>query len=138
VKGRTFYNNSIDSSPYRTQATLSTFKDKVILIAGGKDKNNDYSIVAPAIVKHVKRLVLVGQTAHLIEKAVSEYAKKVGGGPEIRIFNDFEQAVTHAYETSSPGDNIVLSPASTSFDLFRNFEDRGRVFKEIVHRLSEC
>ncbi|NLY97285.1 MAG: UDP-N-acetylmuramoyl-L-alanine--D-glutamate ligase [Clostridiaceae bacterium] len=137
VNGRTFYNDSIASSPTRTKATLSTFKNKVILIAGGKDKKNDYSIVAEDLCNKVKVLILTGQTAQAIEDAVKRYMEENRiEGPKIYRFDDFEKAVRFSYEISEPGDEILLSPASTSFDRFKNFEERGNYFKEIVEKLS--
>ncbi len=136
VNQRTFYNDSIASSPTRTKATLSTFKQKVILIAGGKDKKNDYSILAPDLCEKVNTLILTGQTAQAIDDALKEYLNKNGGkGPVIYRFDDFNEAVQFSYKISQPGDEILLSPASTSFDRFKNFEERGNRFKEIVEIL---
>lgn len=136
INQRTFYNDSIASSPTRTKATLSSFKQKVVLIAGGKDKKNDYSILAGDLCEKVKILILVGQTSQAIEDAVKKFASENNlEGPIIYRFDDFTQAVLYSYQISQPGDAILLSPASTSFDLFKNFEERGNRFKEIVSNI---
>ncbi len=136
VNGRTFYNDSIASSPTRTKATLSSFEKKVVLIAGGKDKNNDYSILAPEICNKVKILILVGHTSQTIYDSVLRYSNENNVMcPIIYRLDDFNDAVRFSYKISEPGDEILLSPASTSFDLFKNFEERGQRYKEIVAEL---
>lgn len=131
LNGVKYYNDSIASSPTRTIAGLNSFKDKVILIAGGYDKNLDYAPLAPVIEEHVKKLILVGATSEKIKKAL--------GDTKIPIyeFNDFKEAVDKSKEISEKGDIVILSPASASFDLFKNFADRGNTFKEIVNSYKE-
>jgi len=138
INGVKFYNGSIDSSPSRTAAALSVFKDKVILIAGGKDKNIPYAPLGEVIAEKVKCLVLIGQTAPLIEKALRDAVEKTGKGKDIIIMrcNSYQEAVEKAYDNATEGDVILLSPASTSFDMFKNFEERGNTFKEIVNKLK--
>ena len=138
IKGIKFYNDSIASSPMRTIAGLNTFKQRVILIAGGKDKNNDYQPLGDVMVDKVKCLVLVGQTSPQIVKALLDAVEKNAKGHDIKIFkcSEFDQAVKAAYACAEKGDIVILSPASTSFDLFKNFEERGRKFKEVVNSLT--
>ncbi|MCX7843159.1 MAG: UDP-N-acetylmuramoyl-L-alanine--D-glutamate ligase [Clostridia bacterium] len=142
INGVRFYNSSIDSSPSRTAAALSTFKQKVILIAGGKDKGIPYDEIGEPIAQKVKCLVLIGATAPKIEQALKDTIEKTGKGKDIPVFkcSTYEEAVKTAYENAKPGDIVILSPASTSFDMFKNFEERGRVFKDIVNSLAtlEC
>jgi len=132
-----FYNSSIDSSPSRTIAALSTFKNKVILIAGGKDKGIPYEPIGQIIAEKVKCLLLIGATAARIEEAYTNYVHQTDIESEVKIIHcdTYEEVVCKAYEEATPGDCIILSPASTSFDMFKNFEHRGNVFKELVNRL---
>ncbi|MCX7709618.1 MAG: UDP-N-acetylmuramoyl-L-alanine--D-glutamate ligase [Clostridia bacterium] len=138
LNGVKFYNSSIDSSPSRTIAALNTFKQKVILIAGGKDKGIPYDEIGDPILEKVKCLVLIGATAPKIEEALKAAMNRAENAEEIPTFkvNTYEEAVETAYAQSKAGDVVILSPASTSFDMFKNFEERGRVFKNIVNSLS--
>ncbi len=138
LKGIKFYNSSIDSSPSRTIAALSTFKNKVILIAGGKDKGIPYEALGQVIADKVKCLLLIGATALRIEEAYNNYVHQTDIDSEVKIIHcdTYEEIVARAYSEAVPGDCIILSPASTSFDMFKNFEQRGNVFKELVNRLE--
>lgn len=133
--GVRWYNDSIASSPSRTIAGLRSFPEKVILIAGGKDKGVSYAPLGPVVNDHVKCLILCGATAGAIQTAV-EQAENYHG-MEIFVTEDYPAAVRAADQRSRPGDVVLLSPASTSFDRFRNFEERGRVFKDLVNALPE-
>lgn len=128
-----WYNDSIASSPSRTIAGLNSFSEKVILIAGGKDKGISYDSLGPVVNEHVKLLILCGATAAVIRQAV-EKAENYRG-LEIVEVSDYPGAVELADRRSKAGDVVILSPASTSFDRFKNFEERGRVFKELVRAL---
>lgn len=133
--GVRWYNDSIASSPSRTIAGLRSFPEKVILIAGGKDKGISYDPLGPVVNDHVKLLILCGATAGVIRRAV-EQAENYSGLEIIEV-EDYAAAVALADRRSVPGDVVTLSPASTSFDRFKNFEERGRVFKELVRSLAE-
>jgi len=133
--GVRWYNDSIASSPSRTIAGLRSFPEKVILIAGGKDKGISYAPLGPEINEHVKLLILCGATAGVIREAVEQADNY--RGLEILVTEDYPAAVRLADERSRQGDVVILSPASTSFDRFRNFEERGRVFKDLVNALPE-
>ena len=135
LRGVRFYNDSIASSPSRTIAGLRSFGQKVILIAGGKDKGVGFDELGGEIVKTVKTLVLTGMTAQLIRDAVSK-ARGNLDSPEILMCDDFNDAVTSAANAAIAGDVVLLSPACTSFDRFNNFEERGDVFREIVNGLA--
>ncbi|MFZ5988913.1 MAG: UDP-N-acetylmuramoyl-L-alanine--D-glutamate ligase [Bacillota bacterium] len=137
IDGIKFYNDSIASSPTRTIAGLNSFKQKVILIAGGYDKKIPYDVMGEAIVQKVKCLVLIGQTGPKIEKALKGEIERTGKGKDIPVFrcSSLEEAVDKAYKSASGGDIITMSPASASFDMFKNFEERGRRFKEIVNSI---
>jgi UDP-N-acetylmuramoylalanine--D-glutamate ligase len=137
IEGVSFYNDSIGSSPTRTMASIRAFKDKVILIAGGYDKHLPYDEMGPAIAERVKCLVLVGQTSDKIEMALKNEIKKTGNGKDIPVVRclSMEDAVKESYKNAVSGDVIVLSPASASFDMYKNFEERGNHFKSIVMNL---
>ena len=132
-EGVRWYNDSIASSPSRTIAGLNSFPQKVILIAGGKDKGISYAPLGPVVNERVKLLILCGATAGVIRQAV-ETAPNYDG-LEILDAADYQEAVSLADRRSREGDVVILSPASTSFDRFANFMERGRVFKEIVRQL---
>ena len=132
--GVRYYNDSIASSPSRTIAGLNSFPEKVILIAGGKDKGISYDSLGPVVNDHVKLLILCGATAGVIRASV-EGAENYRGLEMVDV-EDYHQAVSLARSRAVEGDVVILSPASTSFDRFANFMERGRVFKEIVNGLK--
>ena len=134
LDGVRWYNDSIASSPSRTIAGLNAFSQKVILIAGGKDKGIPYDALGPVVNEHVKLLILCGATAGVIRRAVEQSENYAG--LEIREVQDYHEAVDLARSRAVEGDVVILSPASTSFDRFANFMERGRVFKEIVNALQ--
>lgn len=134
--GVKYYNDSIASSPTRTiKGMLSLFEQKIILICGGYDKNIPYEPLGPVINEKVKTLILLGATGPKIEHSVvsaSNYIKE-----NIKIINaaTLEDAVRIAEDNSEAGDIVSLSPASASFDMFKDFEHRGNCFKELVNAL---
>ena len=136
LDGVTYYNDSIASSPTRTIAGLRSFDRKIILIAGGYDKKIPYEPLAPEIIAHVKVLVLMGATAPRIEKAVREHPDFGAASLEILHADGMRHAVELARAAAKPGDIVSLSPASASFDLYPNFEVRGRDYKAIVNSLT--
>ncbi len=133
LDGVSYYNSSIDSSPNRSINTLNVFKDKVIMIAGGKDKGIPYDEIGPALCEKVKTLILIGKTADKIEEALI----KAGGEnvPVIRC-ESYPEVVNTARSIAKEGDTVLLSPASTSFDMFANFEERGNLYKKLVNELK--
>ena len=133
-KGVRWYNDSIASSPSRTIAGLNSFREKVILIAGGKDKGISYESLGPVINDRVKLLILCGATAGVIRQSTEQAPNYEG--LEIVDVADYHQAVALADSRAQEGDVVILSPASTSFDRFANFMERGRVFKDIVNSLE--
>lgn len=134
LKGIKFYNDSIGTSPARTIAGLKSFKQKVILIAGGYDKQISYDELGEVIAEKVKCLILIGPTGPKIKTAL----EKTGKGDDLPVImcDTFEDTVIKAYLNAVKGDIVVLSPASASFDLFKNFEERGNKFKQIVNNLA--
>lgn len=135
LDGVKYYNSSIDSSPARSTAALRAFSQKVIMIAGGYDKNLDYSSLGDEICSRVKVLILCGATSLKIKNAV--LSSKAFNSAELKIVdcNAFDQVAETAREYAKPGDVVILSPASASFDLFKNFEERGKLFKKLVAEL---
>ena len=138
LDGVKYYNSSIDSSPNRTINTLRVFPNKVIMIAGGKDKGIPYDEIGPALAEHVKVLILIGATSDKIQEALDAEINKTGNGKDIEVnrATSYEDAVNTARSKAHDGDVVLLSPASTSFDMFRNFEERGNLFKKIVNELN--
>ena len=130
--GVRFYNDSIASSPSRTIAGLRSFREKVILIAGGYDKHIPYDVLGPEICAHVKKMFLCGATAPQIRAAVESCG---GEQPEMVDCGNFENAVRTAAAAAESGDVVLMSPASASFDEFKNFMVRGEFFKKIVKEL---
>ena len=136
-RGVRFYNDSIASSPSRTIAGLRSFKEKVILIAGGYDKHIPFDVLGPEVVEHVKLLILCGATADKIRAAVEQAPGYRPGHPEILDVTPFQKAVETARDRAVPGDVVTLSPACAAFDQFKNFMERGKTFKAIVNSWQE-
>ena len=135
--GVRYYNDSIASSPSRTTAGLRSFKEKVILIAGGYDKHIPFDDLGCEIVEHVKLLILCGATAEKIRAAVEAAPNYKAGCPEIVMVSPFTAAVETARDRAVEGDVVTLSPACAAFDQFKNFMERGKTFKAIVNSWEE-
>jgi UDP-N-acetylmuramoylalanine--D-glutamate ligase len=134
--GVRYYNDSIATSPTRTIAGLRSFNQKVILIAGGYDKQIPCEPLAKPVLESVKTLILLGGTADKIEKAVRSEPSYSPDGCEIIRVKTLEEAVAAAKENAGNGDIVTLSPASASFDSYANFEERGRHFKALINGLT--
>ena len=132
VNGVRYYNDSIASSPARTIAGLNSFQEKVILIAGGYDKNIPFDDLAPHICRQVKLLVLGGATGPAIGAAVAHCE---GEKPEVVHCDNLEKAIAVAVQRAQDGDVVLLSPASAAFDQFKNFAERGNYFKQKIMEL---
>lgn len=135
LRGVTYLNDSIASSPSRTIAGLECFDKKLILIAGGKDKGVSFDSLGEVICRHVKSLYLTGLTAEKIRQATISAPNYSEGAPAIHVMEDFRKTVEAAAAEAVEGDIVLLSPASTSFDRFKNFEERGNTFRKIVEEL---
>lgn len=133
LDGVRYYNDSIASSPTRTIAGLCSFEHKLILIAGGYDKHIPYDVLGAPICDHVKTLILTGATAPKIRACVEQTGRM--DQPQILDVPSLESAVRTAYATAQPGDVVLMSPASASFDCFKNFMERGDRFKACVQAL---
>jgi UDP-N-acetylmuramoylalanine--D-glutamate ligase len=130
--GVRYYNSSIDSSPTRTAAALSSFGRKVVAICGGYDKHIPFEPLAEALCTYAKAVVLTGATGPKIKNALLACPSYVDGNPAFASVPDFDRAVEAARDFSVPGDAVILSPACASFDAFVNFEQRGHRFRDLV------
>ncbi len=128
LRGVDFYNDSKATSVDAAAKALSTFERGVHLILGGKDKGAPYTPLKPLIDQRVKSVYLIGAAA---EKIAADLQ-----GVDLQYAGDLEKAVEMAFARAVSGDTVLLSPACASYDQFRDFEERGRAFKEIVHRLA--
>ena len=128
-----WYDDSIGTSPASTIAGLNSFDEDIILLAGGSDKGLDYKEVGEAIARKVRALILTGPTSEKIENATKQALN--GKSIEIYYTSNMQESVNLAKEIAKAGDVVLLSPASASFDLYKNFEDRGHQFKDCVNNL---
>ena len=136
LNGVRYYNDSIASSPTRTACgTLSLYDEKILLICGGYDKNLDYTDLGNIICNKVKHLILLGATADKIESAVVNSENFSSCGINIVRVSSMDEAVKKAYELAKDGDVVSMSPASASFDMYKDFEERGNHFKKLVNEL---
>ena len=133
--GVTYYNSSIDSSPSRTEAALGALDKKPIIICGGAEKGIEFDGLARALCKKTKAVVLTGATAKKISDRIKACPDYNADALPVLVVDDFREAVLTASEMATEGDIVLLSPACTSFDRFRDFEHRGNYFKEIVKGL---
>ena len=137
LHGVKYYNDSIATSPTRVMSgTLSLFPQKILMIAGGYDKHIPFEPLGPVVCDKVKTLILLGATAQKIQDAVQGAENYKEGSPEIIRVETMEQAVETAQAQAQPEDIVSLSPASAAFDLYPNFEVRGRHYKELVNGLK--
>lgn len=136
LDGVKYYNDSIGTSPASTIAGLNSFDENIILLAGGSDKGLDYTEIGKKISEKVGTLILTGPTAPIIEKATLNAIAENENSVNIIHCNDLEEAVKKAQKVAKTGDVVLLSPASASFDAFKNFMERGEKFKELVNKLN--
>lgn len=130
--GVRFYNSSIDTSPTRTAAALSAFEKKVIIIIGGYDKHIPPEPLIKPLMARTKSIFCTGDTG----RAVFDMMRNAGYAGKISYEPDFDTAVTEAAQSAGQGDIVLLSPAAASFDRFKNFEERGERFSNIVKNLN--
>ena len=128
MKGIRFYNDSKGTNVGSVVKSLQSFSEPVILIAGGKDKNGDLSPLKELIQKRVKHLILIGEARERMKR-------ELGGLTDTSIAQTMEEAVLLARQKAEGGEVVLLSPACSSFDMFKDYKERGKVFKEAVRRL---
>jgi UDP-N-acetylmuramoylalanine--D-glutamate ligase len=127
--GVRYVNDSKGTNVGAVMKSVESFDGPVLLIAGGRDKAGDFSALRDLVARKVKALVLIGEAAEKIKDALSDVTDTVMAG-------DLRDAVKICSEKAAAGDVVLLSPACASFDMFRDFEDRGRQFKKIVMELD--
>lgn len=132
-----WYNDSASSSPTRTLSGINAFEEDIVLIAGGYDKHLDYEPLAIPIVNQVKGLLLIGQTAGKIFDVVKQELENQNKNLDIYMCETLEEAVILAKKMAKPGNVVLFSPASASFDMFHDFADRGNQFKKLVNNLEK-
>jgi UDP-N-acetylmuramoylalanine--D-glutamate ligase len=130
IGGVRYYNDSKATNVDATQKALEAFPGRVIAILGGKDKDSDYTTLREELRRRAVLALLIGSAA---EKIASQIADSV----KLERVGTLQRAMEHAEHAARPGDVVLLSPACASFDQFENYEHRGRVFKDLVHRLAE-
>ena len=135
IDGVKWYNDSASSSPTRTISGINAFKENIILIAGGYDKNLEYEPLAKPVVDKVSTLILIGQTAEKIYDVVKNESEKENKKINIYMCDTLEQTIEIAKKSAKKGDVVLFSPASASFDMFKNFADRGHKFKDLVNKI---
>lgn len=135
LNGVKYYNDSIATAPDRTMAALDTIKGPLVLIAGGYDKHIGFDELGQKISETVDYLILLGATADKIQAAVEAAADQAKNPPRIGRVKSLEEAVSLAHAVAQPGWSVLLSPACASYDMFSNFMERGRRFKELVAKL---
>lgn len=128
VNGVDYYNSSIDTSPSRTAAALSALTCRPLVIAGGRGKGIPLTPLADALAEHARAVFLYGETA-------VEIAEELSGRVSATVFGTFREAFSAASASAMPGDTVLLSPGCTAFDQFRDFEERGEVFLQMVAAL---
>lgn len=130
-----WYNDSASSSPTRTISGIRAFDEELILIAGGYDKNLDYTPLAKPIVDKVKTLLLIGQTSGKIFEAVKQEMERQNKDVRIYMCDTLKETVDIANRIAKEGQVVLFSPGSASFDMFKNAYDRGNQFKNLVNKL---
>lgn len=128
-----YYNDSKATNVDATIKALESFPSNIHLILGGKDKGSDYTVLNDLLRKRVKRVYTIGAAAAKIE---GQIVSSKNGGPEVVHAETLENAIRKAHASAKPGDVVLLAPACASFDQFKSYEHRGKVFKEIVHSLA--
>lgn len=133
LHGVRWYNNSIATAPERTIAVIHAFDEPIVLMLGGRDKNLPWDEISQLIHQRVDHVVVFGEAAEMIQKAVS-----AAGGARVSLKRaaSFKEAVTLAAGVASAGDVVLLSPGGTSYDEFKDFEERGEAFRKWVQELS--
>jgi UDP-N-acetylmuramoylalanine--D-glutamate ligase len=130
ARGVRFFNDSKATTVDSVVRALECFDDPVLLLAGGKDKGGSFAPLKHPVGRHVRRLFLYGAAA-------GRMARELGGATEIETAGDLEGALAQAWRDARPGEVILLSPACSSFDMFRDYEERGRRFKDLVHGILQ-
>jgi UDP-N-acetylmuramoylalanine--D-glutamate ligase len=132
LQGVLFYNDSKATNVGATLKSLESFKTNIILILGGRDKGGHFELLKKPVKERVKKILLIGEAKEKIAHAL-----KSDNGTPMESIATLREAVELAFKAASPGEIVLLAPACTSFDMFQNYEERGRVFKREVSRLKD-
>ncbi len=130
LNGVNWYNDSKGTNVGSVMKSLAGLSSGVTLIAGGKDKGSDYTLLRPLLEQKVDHLILIGEAAQ-------KMAAELSGSCEIRLAVGLKSAVQQAYEITASGGTVLLSPACSSFDMFTNYQARGNEFEHLVQQLPE-
>lgn len=136
LRGVKYINDSIASSPTRTGAGLRALKTKPIIILGGYDKHIPFDGLGDDLCIYAKEVFLTGATAEKINEAIINSANYAASPVKVTIMDDFKETVLKASEAAEEGDIVILSPACAAFDKFKNFAERGKIFKQIVMEIE--
>ncbi len=131
IEGVKYYNDSKGTNVDAAVTALKAVKENIVLIAGGDAKGQTFDSFIEAFCGRVKKLILLGRDAHFIQEAAQRH-----GFNDYVFCRDMDECVRKAYETAVPGDTVLLSPACASWDMYSNFEQRGKHFKDCVNRLE--
>ena len=128
IDGIKFINDSKSTTTEASRWALEQIKDPIIWICGGRDKNLDFSVLKELVKVKVKKIIAIGEAAEKVNQSF-------GDVKAVECFDDFQSAIAKAFEDADAGDSVLLSPMCASFDMFKNFEQRGEEFKRIVNGL---
>lgn len=129
-RGVQWINDSIATAPERAMAALKAFSEPIVLLAGGRDKAMEWDAWAEMVTQRVKSVILFGDLAPMLAEKLAAHQH-----PDFRQVNTVTEAVEVAAETAVSGDIVLLSPGGTSYDAFQDFEERGRLFRQLVNEL---
>ncbi|HPV63465.1 MAG TPA: cyanophycin synthetase, partial [Fervidobacterium sp.] len=129
INGVNYYNDSKATNAAAVLKALENFEENLVLIIAGKGKNEDYTQLSDAIKKKCRHVAIVGPIADAIEPYLKERAINY------KRYKDLEEAVSEIAKIAQPGDNVLLGPAGSSYDAYKNFEERGDHFKRLVNEL---
>ena len=130
LNGVAWYNDSKGTNVGSVIKSLTGLTSGVTLIAGGKDKGGDYTLLRPLLEQKVDHLILIGEAAQ-------KMAIELSGSCEIRLAAGLKSAIKQAYEVTVTGGTVLLSPACSSFDMFANYQARGNEFEQLVQQLPQ-
>lgn len=133
IDGISYINDSKGTNPDATIKALQSYSKPIVLIAGGRNKSNDFNELSVLIREKARAVILIGESAGDIKRAVENQ-----GGPEVYLAGTLPEALSAASRIARRGDVVLLSPACASWDMFRNYEERGDLFKQAVMRLKEA
>jgi UDP-N-acetylmuramoylalanine--D-glutamate ligase len=139
INGVQYVNDSIATAPERSIAAINSFVEPIVLLAGGRDKEMDWSKWAQQVIGRVKAVILFGELAQSLESSLLSAEESVDSGKTLIIerVETMEEATWRANTIATPNDVVLLSPGGTSFDAYNDFAERGRVFRELVNEIAK-